>query len=80
MIHRVWQQNLICITKGEENQGIIRAFLECVALNQIKFIDQNIVILKERNGFPSKMPMFDMMCVTKEVHSIGLVILKCVSH
>ena len=31
-------------------------------------------------GFPSKIPMFDAVRVTKEVHSIGLVILKFVSH
>ena len=31
-------------------------------------------------GFPSKIPMFDAMWVTKEVHSIGSVILKFVSH
>src|SRR6185312_2956590 len=31
-------------------------------------------------GFPSKIPMFDAMRVTKEVHSIGPVILKFVSH
>ena len=52
MIPRVWQQNLICITKGEENQGIIRAFLECVALHQISLIDQSTVILNEGNRVP----------------------------
>ena len=31
-------------------------------------------------GFPSKIPMFDAMRVTNEVHSIGHVILKFVSH
>ena len=31
-------------------------------------------------GFPSKIPMFDAMRVTKEVHSIGPIILKFVSH
>src|SRR6185436_17134613 len=31
-------------------------------------------------GFPSKILMFDVMWVTKEVHSIGSVILKFVSH
>ena len=31
-------------------------------------------------GFPSKTPMFDAMQVTKEVHSIGPVILKFVNH
>ena len=31
-------------------------------------------------GFPSKIPMFDTMRVTKEVHSIGPAILKFVSH
>ena len=31
-------------------------------------------------GFPSKIPMFDAMRVTKEVHSIGPVILKFVNH
>ena len=31
-------------------------------------------------GFPSKIPMFDAMRVTKEVHSIGPVIRKFVSH
>ena len=80
MIHRIWQQDLICITKRKENQRIIRAFLECVALNQISFIDHSTVILNERNRVPSKIPMFDAMRVTKEVHSIGPVILKFVSH
>ena len=47
MIPRVWQWDFICITQREENQGIVWAFLECVALNQIKFIDQSTVILKE---------------------------------
>ena len=31
-------------------------------------------------GFPSKIPMFDAMRVTKEVHSIVPIILKFVSH
>ena len=52
MIPRVWQQDLICITRREENLGIIRAFLKCVALNQIRFIDQDTVILNERNEIP----------------------------
>ena len=63
---------------GEENQGIIRALLECVALHQISLIDQSTGILNEGN--PSKIPMFDAMRVTKEVHSIGPVIRKFVSH
>ena len=59
MIPRIWQQDFICITKREENitkreenQGIIKAFLEYVALNQIKLIDQDTVILNERNRVP----------------------------
>ena len=52
MIPRVWQWNLICITKGEENQGIIQAFLECVAMHQISLIDQSMGILNEGNGVP----------------------------
>ena len=52
MTPRVLQWNLICITNGEENQGIIRAFLECVALHQISLIDQSTGILNEGNGVP----------------------------
>ena len=66
MIPHVWQWDFICITKREENQGIIQAFLECVAL-------------MKGTRFPSKTLMFDAMRVNKEVHSIGLVIRKFVS-
>jgi hypothetical protein len=52
MIPRVWQWDLICITKRKENQGINRAFLECVALNKINLIDQSTGILNEGNGVP----------------------------
>ena len=52
MIPRISQWDFICITMREENQGIIRAFLEYVALNQIKLIHQDTVILNERNRVP----------------------------
>ena len=52
MISRVWQQDLICITKREENQRLIQVFLEHVALNQKSLIDQSTVILNEGNEVP----------------------------
>ena len=54
MIPRIWQWVLICITKRKENQGVIRAFLEYVALNQVRLIDHNTGLLNEGNGVPIK--------------------------
>ena len=52
MIPRIWQRDFICITKRKENQGVIWAFLECVALNQVRLIDHNTGFLNEGNGVP----------------------------
>ena len=38
--------------RAKKNQGVIRAFLERVALNQVRLIDHNIGLLNERNGVP----------------------------
>jgi hypothetical protein len=52
MVSCVWQWNLICIAKREENQRVIWAFLDCVTINQIRLIDKNMGILNERNRIP----------------------------
>ena len=52
MEHRIGQQNLICKAQVEENQRVIRAFLECVTLDQISLIDIRTVALNERNRIP----------------------------
>ena len=78
MIPRVWQRDFICITKQKENQGVIRAFLEHVAKYASSVITRGSSM--KGMGFPSKIHMFDAMRVTKEVHSIGPVILKFVTH
>ena len=49
---RIGQQNLICIAQVEEDQRVIRAFLECVTLDQISLIDIRTVTLNERNRIP----------------------------
>ena len=49
---RIGQQNLICKAQVEENQRVIRAFLECVTLDQISLVDIRTVALNERNKFP----------------------------
>jgi len=77
---RVWQRDLICITKRKENQGIIRASLEYVALNQICLIDHNMGILNDGNGVPVQDSHVLCDAGTKEVQSIEPVILKFVSH
>ena len=48
----IGQQNLICIAQLKENQRVIRAFLECVTLDQISLVDIRTVALTERNGIP----------------------------
>ena len=49
---RIGQQNLICIAQAKENQRVIRAFLECVTLDQISLVDILTVALNERNRIP----------------------------
>ena len=49
---RIGQRNLVLISQVEENQRIIRAFLKCVALDQIVLIDIRTVALNERNRIP----------------------------
>ena len=49
---RIGQQNLIRKAQVEENQSVIRAFLECVTLDQISLIDIRMVALNERNFIP----------------------------
>ena len=46
----IGQRNLIC--KAQENQRVIRAFFECVTLEQISLIDIRTVALDERNRIP----------------------------
>ena len=48
----IGQRNLICIAQVKENQRVIRAFLECVTLDQIGLIDIRMVALNERNRIP----------------------------
>ena len=48
----IGQRNLICIAQVKENQRVIRAFLECVTLNQISLVDIRTVALNERNRIP----------------------------
>ena len=52
MISHIWQWDFICITERKENQGVIRAFFEYVALNQVRLIDHNMGLLNEGNGVP----------------------------
>ena len=49
---RIGQRNLICKAQVEENQRIIRAFLECVTLDEISLVDIRTVALNERNEIP----------------------------
>jgi len=49
---RIGQQNLIRKAQVEENQSVIRAFLECVTLDQISLIDIRMVALNERKKIP----------------------------
>ena len=49
---RIGQRNLICIAQVKENQRVIRAFLECVTLDQISLVDIRTVALNERNRIP----------------------------
>ena len=48
----IGQLNLICIAQVKENQRVIRAFLECVTLDQISLVDIRTVALIERNEIP----------------------------
>ena len=64
----------------KRKQRNIWAFLECVALNEINTSIKTRSSSMKGTGFPCKMPMFDTMRATKEVHSIGLIILKFVSN
>ena len=48
----IGQRNLICIAQVKENQRVIRAFLECVTLDQISLVDICTVALNERNKIP----------------------------
>ena len=52
MVSERQQRDFIRITEQKENQVVIRAFLERVALNQVCLIDHNTGLLKERNGVP----------------------------
>ena len=47
-----WAANLICKAQVKENQRVIRAFLECVTLDQISLVDIRTVALNERNRIP----------------------------
>ena len=38
--------------QAKKNQRVIWAFLECVALNQVRLIDHNTGLLNEGNGIP----------------------------
>ena len=49
---RIGSRNLICIAHEKENQRVIRDFLQCVTLNQIRLIDIRAVTLNEGNGIP----------------------------
>jgi len=49
---RIGQRNLICIAQVEENQRVIRAFLECVTLDQLGLVDICAVALNEKNEIP----------------------------
>ena len=49
---RIGQRNLICKAQVEENQRVIRAFLECVTLDQVSLVDIRAVTLNERNEIP----------------------------
>ena len=49
---RIGQRNLICIAHVKENQRVIRAFLECVSLDQIVLVDIRTVAFNERNKIP----------------------------
>ena len=49
---RIGQWNLIYKAQVEENQRVIRAFLECVTLDQISLVDIRTVALNERNRIP----------------------------
>ena len=57
MEFRIGQRNLICKAQVKEDQRVIRAFLECVTLNQVSLVDIRTVALNERNKFPSKTPI-----------------------
>ena len=48
----IGQQNLICIAQVKENQRVIRAFLECVTLDQISLVDIRTVAFNERIKIP----------------------------
>jgi len=52
MEFRIGQRNLICKAQVEENQRVIRAFLECVTLDQISLVDIRMVACNERNKIP----------------------------
>ena len=66
---------------GESYSGIraLADFIHDVAKYQHSSIITRGSSMKG-TGFPFKIPMFDAMRVTKEVHSIGPVIRKFVSH
>ena len=49
---RIGQRNLICKAQVKEDQRVIRAFLECVTLDQISLVDIRTVVLNERNKIP----------------------------
>ena len=49
---RIGMRNLICKAQVEENQTVIRNFLECVTLDQVSLIDIRTVALNERNKIP----------------------------
>ena len=52
MEFRIGPWNLIFIAQEEENQRVIRAFLECVTLDQISLVDIRMIALNERNRIP----------------------------
>ena len=49
---RIGPRNLICKAQVKEDYRVIRAFLECVTLDQISLVDIRTVTLNERNRIP----------------------------
>ena len=80
VISRIWQRDFICITNWKENQGVIRPFFSMWPWTKYASSIITRGSSMKGMGFPSKIPMFDAMRVTKEVHSIVPIILKFVSH
>ena len=45
MMPRIWQRDFNCITNRKENQGVIRAFLEHVSLDEPEPVDSVLTFL-----------------------------------